>query len=253
MAAKLEGKVAIVTGAASGIGRATALLFAGERAKVVAADWDQEKGQRVAEEILECGGDAIFVQADVSSPEDVKRIVEKAVQVYGHLDVIFNNAGVEGEQAPTADCSLENWDRVIGINLKGVFLGMKYAIPEMLKNGGGAVINNASVAGIVGFQGIPAYCASKGGVIQLTKTAALEYAKQGIRVNAICPGMIATPMVERFIGGNEEAQKTFEALEPVGRFGRPEEVAELALFLASGDSSFCTGAPFIVDGGFVAA
>jgi NAD(P)-dependent dehydrogenase (short-subunit alcohol dehydrogenase family) len=134
-----------------------------------------------------------------------------------------------------------------------VFLGMKYAIPEMLKNGGGSIINNASVAGVVGFQNIPAYCASKGGVIQLTKTAALEYAKQGIRVNAICPGVILTPMVERFLGGNEEAQKAFEALEPVGRFGRPEEVAQLALFLASEDSSFCTGAPFVVDGGLVAA
>jgi NAD(P)-dependent dehydrogenase (short-subunit alcohol dehydrogenase family) len=253
MADKLDGRVAIVTGAASGIGRATALLFASEGAKLVAADWDETKGRRVAEEILERGGDAIFVRADVSSPDDVKRMVDKAVEVYGQLDVIFNNAGVEGEQAPTADCTLENWDRVIGINLKGVFLGMKYAIPEMLKNGGGAIINNASVAGIVGFQGLPAYCASKGGVIQLTKTAALEYAKQGIRVNAICPGVIATPMVERFISGNEEAQKTFEALEPVGRFGRPEEVAQLALFLASGDSSFCTGAPFIVDGGLVAA
>ena len=253
MANKLENKVAIVTGAASGIGRATALLFASEGAKLVAADWEEEKGQRVAEEILERGGDAVFVRADVSLPDDVKRVVEKATDIYGQLNVIFNNAGVEGEQAPTADCSLENWDRVVGINLKGVFLGMKYAIPEMLKNGGGSIINNASVAGIVGFQGIPAYCASKGGVIQLTKTAALEYAKQGIRVNAICPGVIATPMVERFIGGNEQAQKAFEALEPVGRFGRPEEVAELALFLASADSSFCTGAPFIVDGGFVAA
>lgn len=253
MPAKLENKVAIVTGAASGIGRATALLFAGEGAKLVAADWDKEQGERVAEDILERGGDAIFVKTDVSSPEDVKHLVAKAVGVYGHLDVIFNNAGIEGEQAQTADCSLDNWDRVIGINLKGVFLGMKYAIPEMLKNGGGAIINNASVAGIVGFQGIPAYCASKGGVIQLTKTAALEYAKQGIRVNAICPGVILTPMVERFVGSNEQAQKAFESMEPVGRFGRPEEVAQLALFLASEDSSFCTGAPFVVDGGLVAA
>jgi NAD(P)-dependent dehydrogenase (short-subunit alcohol dehydrogenase family) len=250
---RLSGKVAIVTGAASGIGRATALLFAAEGAKVVAADLDAEKGQRLAEEVLGRGGDCAFLQVDVSSPEDVQRMVTRAVETYGHLDIIFNNAGVEGEQAPTADCSLQNWDRVISINLQGVFLGMKYAIPEMLKNGGGVIINNASVAGIVGFQGIPAYCASKGGVIQLTKTAALEYAKQGIRVNAICPGVIRTPMVERFLGNNEQAEKTFEALEPVGRFGRPEEVAQLALFLASDDSSFCTGAPFVVDGGLVAA
>jgi NAD(P)-dependent dehydrogenase (short-subunit alcohol dehydrogenase family) len=253
MSGKLENKVAIVTGAASGIGRATALLFAEEGAKVVAADWEREKGQRVAEEILDRGGDAVFVRTDVSSPHDVKQMVDQAVKTYGHLDIIFNNAGIEGHQAPTADCTLENWDRVIDINLKGVFLGMKYAIPEMLKDGGGSIINNASVAGIVGFQNIPAYCASKGGVIQLTKTAALEYAKQGIRVNAICPGVILTPMVERFLGGNEEAQRAFAAIEPVGRFGRPEEVAQLALFLASEDSSFCTGAPFVVDGGLVAA
>jgi NAD(P)-dependent dehydrogenase (short-subunit alcohol dehydrogenase family) len=253
MSDKLHDKVAIVTGAASGIGRATALLFAEEGAKVVAADCEREKGQRVMEEILERGSDAVFIQTDVSSPHDVKQMIDKAVQTYGHLDIIFNNAGIEGRQAPTADCTLDNWDRVISINLKGVFLGMKYAIPEMLKNGGGSIINNASVAGIVGFQGIPAYCASKGGVIQLTKTAALEYAKQGIRVNAICPGVIMTPMVERFVGNNEQAQKAFEALEPVGRFGRPEEVAQLALFLASEQSSFCTGAPFVVDGGLIAA
>lgn len=249
---KLDGKVAIVTGAASGIGRATALLFAAEGAKVTVADWDEAQGNQVVEEILERGGHAIFSKVDVSSPDDVKRMVDTTVQTSGHLDVIFNNAGVEGEVAPTADCTLENFDRVIGINLKGVFLGMKYAIPEMLKNGGGVIINNASVAGIVGFQGIPAYCASKGGVIQLTKTAALEYAKQGIRANVICPGVISTPMVDRFIQTSAGIKEALEAQEPIGRFGRPEEVASLALFLACDDSTFCTGAPFVVDGGFIA-
>jgi NAD(P)-dependent dehydrogenase (short-subunit alcohol dehydrogenase family) len=250
---KLNGKVVIVTGAASGIGKATAALFASEGAKVVASDWIEEAGSAAIESITAGGGDIVFVRADVSQPADVQALINQAVGRFGGLDAIFNNAGIEGEQAATADCSLENWDRVISVNLKGVFLGMKYAIPELLKRGGGSIINNASVAGMVGFRNIPAYCASKGGVIQLTKTAALEYATQGIRVNAICPGVIWTPMVERFIGDSEEARKAFEALEPVGRFGTPEEVARLALFLASDDSSFCTGAPFIVDGGFVAA
>jgi len=249
---RLDGKVAIVTGGSSGIGHATTLLFAQEGAKVVAADWDETKGVGLVEEVRKQGGDGTFVKVDVASPDDVQRMVTTAVETYGRLDVLFNNAGVEGEQAPTADCTLENWDRVININLKGVFLGMKYAIPKMLESGGGVIVNNASIAGLVGFQGIPAYCASKGGVIQLTKTAALEYAKQNIRVNVICPGVIWTPMVERFVGGNPEMRTALEALEPVGRFGKPEEVARLVLYLASDDSSFCTGAPFIVDGGFVA-
>lgn len=253
MTGKLQDRVAVITGAASGIGRATALLFAREGARVVVADWDESGGSRIAAEIVEAGGESVFVRTDVSRPDDVQSLINAAVEAYGRLDVLFNNAGVEGELVPTADCSLENWDRLIGINLKGVFLGMKYAIPHMIGNGGGSIINNASVAGVVGFANLPAYCASKGGVIQLTKTAALEYAKAGVRVNAICPGVIATPMVERVLGDSEEMKKSFEALEPVGRFGTAEEVARLALFLATEDSSFCTGAPFFVDGGFVAA
>jgi NAD(P)-dependent dehydrogenase (short-subunit alcohol dehydrogenase family) len=250
--AELQGKVAIVTGAASGIGRATAELFAAEGAKVLASDWTEPAGNEVVEGIAAKGGEAFFLRVDVSQPEQVEDMVQQAVGLYGGLDVIFNNAGVEGEQGLTADCTLENWDRVIGINLKGVFLGMKYAIPQMLKRGGGSIINNASVAGVVGFRAIPAYCASKGGVVQLTKTAALEYAAQGIRVNAICPGVIWTPMVERFVGDNPQARQAFEALEPVGHFGAPEDIAAMALFLASDRSRFCTGAPFLVDGGFVA-
>lgn len=250
---KLAGRVAIVTGAASGIGEATAVLFADEGASVVVADNDEVRGKQVAGAIHDRGAQAIFVRTDVSKPDDVRAMVRVATETYGHLDVMFNNAGVEGEMnTPTADCTLENWHRVIEINLTGVFLGMKYAIPEMLKSGGGSIINTASVAGLVGFAGSPAYCASKGGIVQLTKCAAIEYATQGIRVNVICPGVVWTPMVERATGGSAETEEAFKALEPVGRFGTPEEIARMALFLACDDSAFCTGAPFIVDGGFVA-
>jgi NAD(P)-dependent dehydrogenase (short-subunit alcohol dehydrogenase family) len=251
---RLTDKVAIVTGSASGIGEATAKVFAREGASLVLADWQEERGQQVTEAVRAAGAEATFVKTDVSKPEDVQAMIRAAVREYGRLDVIFNNAGIEGEMnKPTADCTLENWHRVVGINLTGVFLGMKYAIPEMLKIGGGSIINTASVAGLVGFAGIPAYCAAKGGVVQLSKCAALEYATQNIRVNVICPGVIATPMVDRAIGGSDEARKAFTAIEPVHRFGTAEEVANVALFLASDESSFCTGAPFIVDGGFVAA
>jgi NAD(P)-dependent dehydrogenase (short-subunit alcohol dehydrogenase family) len=244
---KLDGKVAIVTGGASGIGRATVELFVREGAKVLSADWD-EKGT----EVVAGMADAAFLKVDVSSAEDVQRMVAEAVKRFGGLDILFNNAGIEGDQALSADCTIENFDRVIAVNLKGVFLGTKYAIPEMLKRGGGSIINTASIAGLVGFPNIPAYCASKGGVVQLTKVTALEYATQGIRVNAICPGVIWTPMVERFTSVDSGARAAFEAAEPVGRFGTSEEVAQMALYLASDDSKFCTGAPFIIDGGWVA-
>jgi NAD(P)-dependent dehydrogenase (short-subunit alcohol dehydrogenase family) len=249
---ELKNKVAIVTGGASGIGRATVELFTREGAAVVAADVTDEAGQQLADAIRGAGGSCTFVHADVSSEAEVEAMVQFALSHYGRLDVLFNNAGIEGDQAPTAEATTENWDRVIGVNLKGTFFGLKHGIAAMLGRGGGSIINNASVAGLVGFAGISAYCASKGGVVQLTKTAALEYAAQGIRVNCVCPGVIDTPMVQRFTHGDPAITEQFTALEPVGRLGRASEVAELALFLASDRSSFVTGAVIPVDGGFVA-
>jgi NAD(P)-dependent dehydrogenase (short-subunit alcohol dehydrogenase family) len=252
MSQELKDKVAIITGASSGIGRAAAELFASEGAIVVAADVIDDAGQQLADDIAGKGWTASYVHSDVSKEADVQAMVHFALSTYGRLDVLFNNAGIEGAQAPTADATVENWDRVIAINLKGVFLGCKYGIEAMLRTGGGAIVNNASVAGLVGFENIPAYCASKGGVVQLTRTAALEYATRGVRVNCLCPGVIDTPMVSRFTHDAPEVRKQFEAMEPVGRLGTAREVAQLALFLASDRSSFITGAVIPVDGGFVA-
>ncbi len=252
MALSLEGKVALVTGGSSGIGRATALVFARKGAKVVVADVLTEGGEGTVSRIRDAGGEAIFVKTDVSKAADVMALVDDAVSTYGRLDCAFNNAGILGVNAPTADCNEDNWDHVIDINLKGVWLCMKYEIPQMLKQGSGAIVNTASIAGLVGFQGLPAYCATKGGIIQLTKTAALEYATKGIRINAVCPGVIRTPMVEQATGGKPELEAQFTALEPVRRMGTPEEIAEAVVWLCSDAASFVTGHPMVVDGGFVA-
>lgn len=252
MMKQLEGKVALVTGAASGIGRAAACAFAREGAKVVLADIAAEGGEETLHMIKAAGGEATFVPTDVAQAAEVAALISTAVEIYGRLDCAFNNAGIEGAQATTADCTEENWDRVISINLKGVWLGMKYEISEMLKQGSGAIVNMASVAGVVGFQGIPAYVASKHGIVGLTKTAALEYATAGIRINAVCPGVIHTPMVERFIRGAPEAEAQFTAMEPVGRMGEPEEIAEAVVWLCSDAASFVTGHPMVVDGGLTA-
>jgi NAD(P)-dependent dehydrogenase (short-subunit alcohol dehydrogenase family) len=248
----LDGKIALVTGGGSGIGRAAALTFAREGAKVVVADIVVDGGEETVRMIKEADGDAVFVKTDVSQAAEVEAMVNKTVETYGRLDCAFNNAGIEGVQAPIIENPEENWDRVININLKGVWLCMKYELPQMLKQGGGAIVNTSSVAGLVGFQGITPYVASKHGVAGLTKTVALEYATSGIRVNAVCPGVIQTPMIDRFIGGDPEAAAQFTSLEPVGRLGTPEEIAEAVVWLCSDAASFVTGHPMVVDGGFIA-
>jgi NAD(P)-dependent dehydrogenase (short-subunit alcohol dehydrogenase family) len=252
MTGRLHGKVALVTGGGSGIGRASALAFAREGARVVVSDLVVTGGEDTVQLVKAAGGEATFVQADASKATAVENLVKRVVERYGRLDCAFNNAGIEGEIQQTAECSEENWDQTIAINLKGVWLCMKYELPVMLRQGGGAIVNTSSVAGLVGFQGLPAYVASKHGVAGLTKTAALEYAKSGIRVNAVCPGVIHTPMVERLFRGQPQWGETVQAMEPVARMGTPEEVAEAVVWLCSEAASFVTGVTMAVDGGLVA-
>jgi NAD(P)-dependent dehydrogenase (short-subunit alcohol dehydrogenase family) len=247
-----DGKVVLVTGASSGIGKAAALAFARDGANLVLADTQADGGSEVARKIEALGRKVTFVRCDVSSENDVKNLLQKTIDMFGRLDCAFNNAGIEGKQASTSDCTNENWDQVININLKGVWLCMKYEIPQMLKQGGGAIVNCSSIAGLIGFPGIPAYVASKHGVIGLTKTAALEYAKSNIRINAVCPGVIHTPMIDRFIHGEAQIQKQLVDGEPIGRVGQPDEIAQAALWLCSDAASFVTGHPMVVDGGWVA-
>jgi NAD(P)-dependent dehydrogenase (short-subunit alcohol dehydrogenase family) len=243
-----KGKVAVVTGSSYGIGRSTAIAFAKRGAKVVLSDWVDDNDTR--EVIGQAGGEAVYFKCDVSNEEEVRSLMAEAVSHFGRLDFAFNNAGVEGTPAPVADCSNENWDRTIGINLRGVWLCMKHQIPAMLKTGGGVIVNNASIAGLVGFAGVPAYVASKHGVVGLTKNAALDYAKQNIRVNAVCPGVIQTPMIERFTGGDPKVIQQLVAGEPMDRLGQPEEIAETVVFLCSDAASFITGQAIAVDGGW---
>ena len=250
--ASMQDKVAIVTGGSAGIGRATALAFGREGANVVVADVDHARGEETAAEVAALGVGALFVHVDVSQPGNVANLLRVAHDRFGRLDFAFNNAGIEGQTAPTADCTVENWERTIAINLTGVFLCMREEIPRLLESGGGAIVNNSSVAGRVGFAGIPAYTASKHGILGLTKTAALEYATQGIRVNAVCPGVIDTEMITRFTHGDEAAAEQMVQTEPVGRLGAPAEIADAVVWLCSDRAGFVTGHALAVDGGFVA-
>ncbi len=252
MAETLSGKVALVTGGSSGIGRATALVFARQGAKVVVADVGVDGGEETVSLIRNTGGEATFVKTDVTQAVDIENLINKTVETYGQLDCAFNNAGIAGDLSLTADCSEEHWDRVISINLRGVWLCMKHEITHMLTHGSGAIVNTASVLGLVGMIGQIAYVAAKHGVVGLTKTAALEYAKSGIRVNAVCPGVIQTPMVENVINAQPELTEGLLMLEPIGRLGQPEEIAETVVWLCSDAASFVTGHAMASDGGYTA-
>jgi NAD(P)-dependent dehydrogenase (short-subunit alcohol dehydrogenase family) len=245
----LDGKVAFLTGAASGIGRATALSFAREGVSTVVADIDEHGNHETARMIEDLGGQALAVRCDVTRGDDVQAALNQTVESFGHLDYAFNNAGAEQQPKPTADISEEEWDRIITINLRGVFLCMKYEIPLMLQYGGGSIVNTSSGAGIKVFGRGAAYAAAKHGVVGLTKDAALDYAASGIRINAICPGIIDTEMMDRFTGDTAEGRDRVIAQEPIGRMGKPDEIAAAVVWLCSDAASFVTGHALVADGG----
>ncbi|MFC1919336.1 SDR family oxidoreductase [Chloroflexota bacterium] len=254
MSGHFDGKVALVTGSASGIGRASAYAFARERAKVIVADVDVKGGEETVRMIKNSGGDSIFLQADVSEAVEVEALINEIVAYYGFLDCALNNAGIVEERALTADCTEEMWDQVIKINLKGVWLCMKYEIRQMLIQNRGAIVNTSSVLGLVGgAMGSSAYVASKHGVVGLTKAAALEYAKTGIRINAICPGATITPLVKRRWDSDPKLKDTMQESIPFGRLADPEEIAETVIWLCSDAASYITGQSIAIDGGRVAA
>jgi NAD(P)-dependent dehydrogenase (short-subunit alcohol dehydrogenase family) len=247
------GKVAFVTGAGSGIGHATALAFAREGASVVASDISEQNVRDTARRIEELGGRGLAVACDVTRTEELEAALEETIETFGRLDVAFNNAGVENEVKPLADVTEEEWDRTVAINLRGVFLCMKYEVPLMLEQGGGAIVNTSSGAGVKGFEGQAAYVAAKHGVVGLSKAAALDYAPQNVRINAICPGIIDTPMMDRFGGGTLEGKErelaSAAAAQPIGRAGKSEEIAAAVVWLCSDAASFVVGDAMVVDGG----
>ena len=251
MTNELHNKVALITGGTTGIGRDTAILFAKNGAKVVISGRRESEGNETISLVRAAGGDGLFVKSDVSKSADIQSLIQKTIEKFGRLDLAFNNAGVEGQWKPIIEQSEDDWDSVIDINLKGVWLCLKYEIQQMLKQGSGAIVNMSSVAGLMGAAGAAVYVASKHGVIGLTRAAALECAAKGIRVNAVCPAVIETPMGERIFGA-PEMNKFALGLHPIGRFGKPTEVAEAVLWMCSDRASFMTGQSLVLDGGFLA-
>ena len=249
--ALFDGKIAIVTGGGSGIGQAACHLYAREGARVVVSDIDEKRGNETIKAIQEMNGDAIFVRADVSNPHDCQAMVDAALEKYGRLDIAFNNAGIGGEANRTAEYSVEGWQKVISINLSAVFYCMKFEIPAILNSGGGAIVNMASILGQVAFETSPAYVAAKHGFVGLTKTAAVEYAKENLRINAVGPAFIHTPLIAG-LEENTQARDMLISLHPMGRLGESDEVAELVMWLSSEKASFVTGAYYAVDGGYLA-
>jgi len=245
-------RVAFVSGGASGIGKDACFSFAKAGAKVAVIDQQKEEGEGVAGAIQKEGGEAIFLRVDVSKPEELDQAVESIVKRWGRLDFAFNNAGIEGTPSPTVDCSFENWQRTLAVNLSGTWYAMRAQIPVMLRQGSGVIVNCSSVAGLVGIEGMPAYVASKHGVVGLTKTAALEYASKGIRINVICPGAIKNPMLDRFMGSSDEASEAIKSNEPIGRIGEPREISQTLLWLCSEGASYVIGQSITVDGGWTA-
>jgi len=247
---RLADKVALITGAGSGMGREAAILFASEGARVAVIDVDEKGAKETTATITAAGGKAFAFKADVAQSAEVEAMVAATIDQFGTLNVVYNNAGIEGASEFLAQMKEADFDRVIAINLRGVWLGMKYTLPHLIKAGGGSIINTASIAGLVGLRAAAAYCAAKAGVIALTRVGALEYGRYNIRVNAICPGAIDTPMVQRVQGSGGLREGALNRISVLGRIGQPSEIAKTALFLASDDSSFATGAPFVIDGGW---
>jgi NAD(P)-dependent dehydrogenase (short-subunit alcohol dehydrogenase family) len=245
----LHGKVVLVTGGASGIGRATCLAFAAEQAKVAVADRDAEGAEKTVAMVRETGAEAIFMRCDVSSAGDVEALVKWTLETYGRLDCAHNNAGIAGPMARTADCSEHDWDEVIRVNLKGVWLCMKFEIAQMLKQRSGVIVNTASTAGLRGSRFAGAYAASSHAIVGLTKSAALEYVSEGIRINAVCPGIVDTPMMQRAIAGDTRREAQFKAASPIGRMATPEEIAQAVVWVCSDMASYITGHAMVVDGG----